>query len=207
MPPPHPLHKRRAERRHKLDSLGRSIITNVAAHCGKPAILRFDLVDLVPSVSLGTRVPALPHARLSSPRRTAAHGPVHHENARRCVGAAPPAPVTARTSSRAGGSSLGTSRRAPTSPALANLAANRLDRRLSGLATAAGCVYTRYADDLIYGTTSSASATYMEVYLLLFRNKVLMLGSLFSIFPIACAGPAGKRRSPVRSRIPAGERG
>lgn len=39
---------------------------------------------------------------------------------------------------------------APTSPALANLAAFRLDLRLHGLATAAGAVYTRYADDLVF---------------------------------------------------------
>ncbi len=39
---------------------------------------------------------------------------------------------------------------APTSPALANLCAYRLDSRLSGLAAAAGLVYTRYADDLAF---------------------------------------------------------
>ena len=37
---------------------------------------------------------------------------------------------------------------APTSPALANLAAFRLDRRLTGLAGALHLTYTRYADDL-----------------------------------------------------------
>jgi RNA-directed DNA polymerase len=37
---------------------------------------------------------------------------------------------------------------APTSPALANLAAFRLDRRLTGLATTLGATYTRYADDI-----------------------------------------------------------
>jgi RNA-directed DNA polymerase len=39
---------------------------------------------------------------------------------------------------------------APTSPALANLVAWRLDVRLSGLATAFGATYTRYADDLAF---------------------------------------------------------
>jgi len=39
---------------------------------------------------------------------------------------------------------------APTSPALANLACFALDRRLTGLAEAAGRAYTRYADDLTF---------------------------------------------------------
>jgi RNA-directed DNA polymerase len=39
---------------------------------------------------------------------------------------------------------------APTSPALANLCAYRLDCRLAGLAQAAGAAYTRYADDLAF---------------------------------------------------------
>jgi hypothetical protein len=38
---------------------------------------------------------------------------------------------------------------APTSPALANLVAWRLDRRLDGLARRIGATYTRYADDMV----------------------------------------------------------
>ena len=44
---------------------------------------------------------------------------------------------------------------APTSPALANLAAHRLDARLSGLARVAEASYTRYADDRAPGNVCS----------------------------------------------------
>jgi hypothetical protein len=39
---------------------------------------------------------------------------------------------------------------APSSPAMANLLAHRLDRRLAGLAAAVGATYGRYADDLVF---------------------------------------------------------
>ncbi|GIF25829.1 hypothetical protein BJ973_003104 [Actinoplanes tereljensis] len=44
---------------------------------------------------------------------------------------------------------------APTSPALANLCAFRLDRRLTGLADRFGLTYARYADDLAFSGTLS----------------------------------------------------
>lgn len=46
----------------------------------------------------------------------------------------------------------------PTSPALANLVAYRLDCRLQGLAAAAGARYTRYADDLLFSGGSEFAA-------------------------------------------------
>ena len=47
---------------------------------------------------------------------------------------------------------------APTSPALANLLARTLDRRLHGLARAAGANYTRYADDLAFSGDAEFAA-------------------------------------------------
>jgi retron-type reverse transcriptase len=44
---------------------------------------------------------------------------------------------------------------APTSPALANLCARFLDRRLTGLARTWGATYTRYADDLAFSGSRS----------------------------------------------------
>ena len=46
---------------------------------------------------------------------------------------------------------------APTSPALTNIAAFRLDCRLSGLARSAGAVYSRYADDLAFSGSEDFS--------------------------------------------------
>jgi RNA-directed DNA polymerase len=48
---------------------------------------------------------------------------------------------------------------APTSPALANLCAHAVDRRLDGLARAVGATFTRYADDLTFSSTAGLDPT------------------------------------------------
>lgn len=59
---------------------------------------------------------------------------------------------------------------APTSPALANLAAFRLDCRLTGLASKSGVTYTRYADDLAFSGEASFARSLPQ-----FRQWVLAI--------------------------------
>jgi hypothetical protein len=128
---------------------GRSITTFAAPHVGQAVVLRMDLQDFFPSFS-GARVPAL--------FRTAGYPEsVADLLAGICLNSAP------RGLWRHAG--LGTERMrearmlyarahlpqgTPTSPALANCLSYRVDCRLSGLAQAAGAIYTRYADDLAF---------------------------------------------------------
>jgi hypothetical protein len=137
---------------------GRSARSNAAAHTRRRVVMRLDLEDFFASVS--------------APRgygifRTAGYPePVAHTLTALSTNAVPveqwaavprpTAPTLIQAHHRLG-------RRlavphlpqgAPTSPALANLAAFTLDRRLAGLAAALDATYTRYADDLTFSGSS-----------------------------------------------------
>ena len=133
---------------------GRSVIDHARRHSGQHVLLRLDLADFFASVSAG-RVFGI--FQTLGYRSDVAHlltglttntVPVHvWEVVRR---AAADAAVQPRFWL---GRQLATPhlpQGAPTSPALANLAAFRLDRRLAGLAASAGLRYSRYADDLTF---------------------------------------------------------
>jgi hypothetical protein len=130
---------------------GRSIQTFAAPHVRQRVVLRMDLQDFFPSLR-GGRVQAMfrmagypePVANLlgglctnAVPRSLWRKGSIAHEVARMKDASA----LYARSHLPQG---------APSSPALANICAYRVDCRLAGLAESAGAVYTRYADDMAF---------------------------------------------------------
>ncbi|WP_428654177.1 reverse transcriptase domain-containing protein [Runella sp.] len=54
---------------------------------------------------------------------------------------------------------------APTSPILSNIASQKLDRRLNGLAKKVGCKYSRYADDITFSAD-------MDIFNLEFKTEM-----------------------------------
>ncbi|TQC42700.1 RNA-directed DNA polymerase [Rhodococcus sp. WS4] len=128
---------------------GRSVHTFAAPHAGHDCVLRIDLRAFFPSISQ-TRVRAIFDA-LGYP------APVARVLAGLCTTSTPPgvlAQIPFDAASRLRGAHL--PQGAPTSPALANLVAHRLDRRLTGLARAHHSGYTRYADDLAFSGSDLA---------------------------------------------------
>jgi RNA-directed DNA polymerase len=121
---------------------GRSAITHARAHSGRRVVVRIDLEDFFAGVTA---------ARVYGIFRTAGYPEaVAHALTGLCTNVVPAqcsVPADYRLARRLATPHL--PQGAPTSPALANLAAFRLDARLAGLARELGATYTRYADDLV----------------------------------------------------------
>lgn len=135
---------------------GRSIQTFVAPHVGRRVVLRMDLQDFFPSFAA---------RRIQAFFRTAGYPEsVADLLGGLCTNAAPRSiwkeiePGTDSSLVRCVQSLYSRPhlpQGAPTSQALANICAYRIDCRLSGLAQAAGAAYTRYADDLAFSGDES----------------------------------------------------
>lgn len=127
---------------------GRSVVDHARAHAGQAVVLKFDLQDFFSSVR-ASRVHAL-FTTLGYPENVA------RDLTALCT-TATPEPVLRRLHGEGGLHWMQLLRLrephlpqgAPTSAALANLCAFRLDLRLDGLAHALGARYTRYADDIV----------------------------------------------------------
>jgi hypothetical protein len=121
---------------------GRSTLTNAAMHTGARVLLKVDIKDFFPSVTL-QRVKGVF-------RRAGYRDRIATLLALLCT-ESPREEVTLEGKKYF--VSLGPRclpQGAPTSPALTNALCLRLDRRLTGLALALGWRYTRYADDLTF---------------------------------------------------------
>jgi hypothetical protein len=139
---------------------GRSALTHAALHVGRPAVLRLDLRDFFPSVPAGRVFGIFRVLGYSPPVARALTGLCTNTIPQMAWSALdrPSRPELVAPHFRLG-RQLATPhlpQGAPTSPALANLAAFGLDRRLAGLADAFELRYSRYADDL---TLSGAGLT------------------------------------------------
>ena len=124
---------------------GNSVRDFVAPHTGQKLLLRFDLEDFFPSLSA---------ARVLRVFLTAGYPEaVARALTRLTTRATPHSTLEEKTLAWAERRRFATPhlpQGAPTSPALANLGAFRLDCRLAGLAGSVGANYTRYADDLLF---------------------------------------------------------
>lgn len=124
---------------------GCSVRDFVEPHVEKALIMRFDLEDFFPSITA---------ARVLQIFLTAGYPEtVARALTRLTTHAAPRAVIDEKPLTWPEARRLATPhlpQGAPTSPALANLSAFRLDCRLAGLAKAVGADYTRYADDLLF---------------------------------------------------------
>lgn len=130
---------------------GRSIHSFVRPHVGKRVVVRMDLASFFPTIG-NAQVRAI-FRRVGYPEQIAAH------LAGLCTTQAPTALLEELADrnhntfcfedrQRLRGKHL--PQGAPTSPALSNLAAFAVDRRLTALAATFDATYTRYADDLAF---------------------------------------------------------
>lgn len=121
---------------------GRSIVTNAAPHAGRRFVLNLDLKDFFPSISY-RRVRGLFIGLGYGWSVACALALLCTERDREMLMRSGK-PIWIGAGERA------LVQGAPTSPALSNLIARRLDARLTGLARRCGLTYTRYADDLTF---------------------------------------------------------
>jgi retron-type reverse transcriptase len=120
----------------------RGIVSNAVPHVSKSIVVNLDLSDFFPSVTFhrvravferygysGSVASVLALLSTECPRTTVTYAGTKYE---------------AATGPR------GLPQGAPTSPALSNQVARKLDKRLLGVAAKLGLTYTRYADDLTF---------------------------------------------------------
>ena len=129
----------------------RSILTNAAPHTGQRVVINLDLKDFFPTITYA-RVKGF-FVSLGYPERVAAPLALICTDAERDRVA-----IDGQTWSVAR-EQRRLPQGAPTSPAIANLIATRLDRRMLGAAIKLSFTYTRYADDMTFSGPAKPNST------------------------------------------------
>ncbi len=149
----------------------RSCATHAVPHIGQRVVMRMDLKNFFPSIP-ASRVHAL-FATLGYPE------PVARALTGLCTHQMPNAALRAFPLPEGAQKLTWAERKqyqmphlpqgAPSSPALANLCAYRLDVRLAAAASAAGANYTRYADDLVFSGPENFARAAQRFHILVCR--------------------------------------
>ncbi len=169
---------------------GRSTVTNAAVHAGASVIIKLDLRDFYPTITLprvkglfrkagyGEQVATvLAMLCTESPREVIElRGKPHH--------------VAIGPRSLPQG--------APTSPSITNALCLRLDRRQQGLARALGFRYSRYADDLTFSWHGEGEA---PVGKLLHRVHTIVASEGFAVHPAKTRIMRSGRRQKVTGLV------
>jgi len=126
--------------------VGRSILSNAKVHAGAATLVKFDIKDFYPTITM---------PRVKGLLRKAGYGEqVATVLAMLCT-EAPREVLEIRGKPHyvaSGPRSL--PQGAPTSPSITNTLCLRLDARLTGIARSFGMLYTRYADDLTFSSSA-----------------------------------------------------
>lgn len=161
---------------------GRSTVTNATVHAGASVIIKLDLKDFYPTITL-TRVKGLLRKAGYGEQVASVLALLCTESPREVIElrGKPHYVATGPRSLPQG---------APTSPSITNALCMRLDRRMQGLATKLGFRYTRYADDLTFSWPAAATATAdtdastdAPIGKLLHRVRSIVTAEGFSVHP------------------------
>lgn len=153
---------------------GASTLTNALPHAGSPVVVKIDVKDFFPTITMA-RVKGM--FRASGFRE-----PVATALALLCT--EPP-----REEVKVGGKAYYVAtgdpvlpQGAPTSPYITNILCRRLDRRLRGWCTKAGWRYTRYADDLTFSWAKEEETPgHGKVEALITRVRETLKGEGFTV--------------------------
>ena len=179
----------------------RSTVTNATPHAGKSVLINIDLKDFFPTVTF-VRVAGIFEGMGYSPAAATLLGLISTESPRRRV------EYSGKTCYAATGPRA-LPQGACTSPALSNLVARRMDKRLTGICAKLGWTYTRYADDMSF---SGGDEQVPKVGYLLARVRHILQDEGFQLnakktrvlYPSAAQTVTGivvNRRPAVRRRV------